>query len=134
MSEQPILEGCGLPRHEDWEHVAREFHDHDLEHEGGWNPSTTMEPVGSAYYVGDWLPAEPICKEVVRLRRALGGEAMSKKLEQEFDQFRKLVASYMECIAGVPMRAVDVDQDEEEDLADEIYRYLKRYDGEEEKR
>lgn len=68
MSEQPILEGS---RHEDWEHVAREFHDHDLEHEGGWNPSTTMEPVGSAYYVGDWLPAEPICKEVVRLRRAL---------------------------------------------------------------
>lgn len=59
---------------------------------------------------------------------------MEEKLEQEFDQFRKLVASYMECIAGVPMRAVDVDQDEEEDLADEIYRYLKRYDGEEEKR
>lgn len=59
---------------------------------------------------------------------------MSKKLEQEFDHFRKVVASYMDCIAGVPMGPCDVDQDEEEDLADEIYRYLKRYDGEEEKR
>ena len=67
MSEQPKL----TDRHEPWEHVAREFGDHDMETEGGWNPVTTMEPVCDPHYIGDWLPAEAICKEVVRLRGLL---------------------------------------------------------------
>lgn len=67
MSEQPKLEGTPEP----WHHVAREFGDHDMETEGGWNPLTTMERVDDAFYIGDWLPVEPVCKEVVALRAKL---------------------------------------------------------------
>lgn len=59
-------------------------------------------------------------------------QGMSESVEQEFEEFRELVASYMSCIAFVPMRACDVDQAEEEELAGAIFRYLKFYDGEEE--
>lgn len=68
MSEQPKLK---LETAEPWEHVAREFGDHDMETEGGWYPLTTMERVDDAYYIGDWLPVEPVCKEVVALRAKL---------------------------------------------------------------
>lgn len=38
MTDQPKLEGSPEP----WHHVAREFGDHDMETDGGWNPLTTV--------------------------------------------------------------------------------------------
>jgi hypothetical protein len=66
MTDQPKLEG----QHEPWEHVAREFADCEPivatfgEYEG-------MEAIREASYVGDYVPAEPVCREVVRLRAKL---------------------------------------------------------------
>tara|TARA_R110000782_G_scaffold245116_1_gene331814 strand:- start:508 stop:861 length:354 start_codon:yes stop_codon:yes gene_type:complete len=67
MVDQPKLAGYIKP----WEHVAREFGDHDMETEGGYLPYTSMVPITSAHYIGDWVPVEAICKEVVRLRGEL---------------------------------------------------------------
>jgi hypothetical protein len=71
MEDQPKLVGAAI---EAWEHVAREFGDHDMDERGGWMPYTVMEPVDDAYYIGDWVPVEAICKEVVRLRAELARE------------------------------------------------------------
>jgi hypothetical protein len=68
MEDQPKLVGAAI---EAWEHVAREFGDHDMDERGGWRPYTVMEPVADAYGIGDWVPVEAICKEVVRLRSEL---------------------------------------------------------------
>jgi hypothetical protein len=68
MTDQPKLQG----KHEPWEHVAREFGDEEMVTQGlTYNTWETMCPVNDAYYVGDYVPAEPVCREVVRLRAKL---------------------------------------------------------------
>ena len=93
MTDQPKLK---LETAEPWEHVAREFGDHDMETEGGWNPVTTMERVGDAYYIGDWLPVEPVCKEVVRLRDMVMGSSTLRAeiaaLRAKLDAIHRYVA------------------------------------------
>lgn len=79
--------------HDDWHHVAREFGDHDMVTEGGWwSPYTTMQPVNDSTYIGDWLPVEDVCREVVRLR---GEVAMMKA------QRRRVAQSLIEAV-GAP--------------------------------
>lgn len=50
----------------DWQRVAREFGDHDLEYDR-FGPS--MTPINDQHTVGDWLPSEPTAKEILRLRK-----------------------------------------------------------------
>ena len=69
MAGQPKLRESAMNQDESaWWPIAREFNDHDMETDGGWQPNTTMEPVAYDCYIGDWLPVEEVCKEVARLR------------------------------------------------------------------
>lgn len=43
-----------------------------------------------------------------------------KKCRADLAELRKLVREYLDCIAHVPMRAVDVDQDLEGELWDKL--------------
>ena len=43
-----------------------------------------------------------------------------KKCRADLAELRKLVREYLDCIANVPMRAVDVDQDLEEELFNKL--------------
>lgn len=43
-----------------------------------------------------------------------------RNYKEEAAALRKLVREYLDCIADVPMRAVDVDQDLEEELWDKL--------------
>ena len=63
MTDQPKLKGTPEP----WHHVAREFGDCEPDL-GLGNEFMGMEPCGDPHVVGDYVPAEPVCREVARLR------------------------------------------------------------------
>ena len=53
----------------DWQRVAREFGDCDLEYHGMDYSDGKMVPSRRVSRVGDWLPSEPTAKEILRLRK-----------------------------------------------------------------
>ena len=80
MSEQPKLKGTPEP----WHHVAREFGDCEMVTEGSpYMTCEVMRAVDDAYYVGDYVPAETVCKEVVALRAKL--DAIHRWLDDRAD-------------------------------------------------
>jgi len=56
----------------DWQRVAREFGDHDMDVVSGCERCCEMVQQTLASYVGDWLPSEPAAKEILRLRKRVG--------------------------------------------------------------
>lgn len=52
----------------EWERIARELGDHDLEPVGSPYLSDEMVRVEDDFYVGDWVPSQEACTEIARLR------------------------------------------------------------------
>ena len=53
----------------DWQRIAREFGDHDMDVVSGCERCCEMIQQTLASYVGEWLPSEPTAKEILRLRK-----------------------------------------------------------------
>jgi hypothetical protein len=65
----------------DWQRVAREFGDHDMDVVSGCERCCEMVQQTLASYVGDWLPSEPAAKEILRLRKRVEDiEDLAKEL------------------------------------------------------